>query len=152
LTGKQVYIDTNIFIYVATRHPDYYAKCHDVLEALVSGDFEAYGSKLVLFELFGAISKYSVDAAYEPSLAYLSLPIKLIEPSLEALELAREIARTARVTYDSLHAALAISSGADTIVTEDLKDWKKIKNKWRQISARYSLKELHVYSPTHGYL
>ena len=44
LRGKRVYIDTNIFIYVALKHPQYYRDCHTILEMLVSREFIGYGS------------------------------------------------------------------------------------------------------------
>jgi predicted nucleic acid-binding protein len=152
LSGKRVYIDTNIFAYLALAHPDYYAKCREVLEALVSGDFEGYGSYLVLFELFGALSKYSFDAAYEAAVAYLELPIEMVEPSSETLDFAREIARQARVTYDALHAALAAVAGVQVVVTEDTRDWSRIERVWDRIVERYGVGGLRIFSPTRGYL
>ena len=64
LRGRQVYIDTNIYVYVALNNPMFYSKCYNVLSMLVSKEFIGYTSHLVLFELFGALSRISVEAAY----------------------------------------------------------------------------------------
>ena len=46
---------------------------------LISKEFIGYGSHLVLFELFGALSKVNVDAAYEAIDACLNLPLIILE-------------------------------------------------------------------------
>ncbi len=119
---KRVYIDTNIYIYVALKHPDFYRKCYNVLDMLVSKEFTGYGSHLVLFELFGALSKIDVDAAYEAVNSYLNFPLTMLEVNRDTLTYAREIAMLARVTYDSLHAAPIAQNDIDLVVTEDLEN------------------------------
>ena len=39
MKGKQVYIDTNIFVYVALKHPDFYRACYNILNLLISKEF-----------------------------------------------------------------------------------------------------------------
>lgn len=150
MKGRRVYIDTNIFIYVALKHPDYYEQCYKVLEMLVSKEFSGYGSHLVLFELFGALSRLSVEAAYEAANSYLSLPLTMLELNRETLDYAREIAMLSNVTYDSLHAALVAQNNIDVVVSEDISDWGRILRTWPKIKKRFRTKDLIVISPTKG--
>ena len=147
---KRVYIDTNIFIYVALKHPDFYRKCYDVLEMLVSKEFIGYGSHLVLFELFGTLSKINVEAAYEAAISYLDLPLTMLELNRETFNYAREIAVLSKVTYDSLHAALIAQNGIDIIISEDLEDWSKILRIWPKVKEKLGVKDLMFISPTKG--
>jgi predicted nucleic acid-binding protein len=80
----------------------------------------------VLFELFGALARVSVEAAYEATVSYLNLPLTMLELNRETLDYAREIAKLSNVTYDSLHAALVAQNNVDTVVTEDIDDWSRI--------------------------
>lgn len=62
---KKVYIDTNIFIYIATKNPDYFDSSYNLLRKILREKFLVHGSKLVVFELFGAVK------------SILPLPMKL---------------------------------------------------------------------------
>lgn len=150
LRGRQVYIDTNIFIYVALKHPDFYRGSYEVLHMLVSEEFTGYGSHLVLFELFGALSKLNVEAAYEAVNAYLDLPLKILELNRDTFIYAREIAKLSGTTYDALHAAIIAQNNLDIIVTEDIENWEKILKIWSKIKKLFKTKDLFVFSPTKG--
>jgi len=145
-----VYIDTNIFVYVALKHPDFYDSCLEVLEMLVEGHFKGCGSNFVVFELFGSLARLNPLAAYEAVKAYLQLPITLLELDDRALEYARDIAERVRVTYDAIHAGLMARHGIEVVVTEDLRDWLKIARAWQQLEKRHGWRPLTVYSPTRG--
>ena len=105
LRGKRVHIDTNVFVYVAVKHPELYEACRKVLEGLVNEEYAGYGSHLALFELFGSLSKISAEAAYEAATAYLDLPLHILHIDRDTLVLARDVARLSRTTYDAVHAA-----------------------------------------------
>jgi len=150
LRGRRVYIDTNIFIYVALKHPDFYRQCYSVLDMLVSKEFSGYGSHLVLFELFGALSRISVKAAYEAVSAYLDLPLITLELNRETFNYAKEIATLSNVTYDSLHAALVAQNSISVVVSEDIKDWSRILRVWPKIKEKFKTEDLVVVSPTKG--
>jgi len=145
-----VYIDTNVFVYVALKHPDFYRECYNVLDMLVSGEFTGFGSHLVLFELFGVLSRFNVEAAYEAVNSYLDLPLTILELNRETFSYAREVAKLSGVTYDSLHAALIAQNGIDVVVTEDIEDWGKIVRVWSKIKEKFKVKDLIVVSPTKG--
>ena len=147
---KRVYIDTDIFVYVALKHPDYYKKCYSVLELLTLKEFTGYGSQLVLFELYGALSKLNVEAAYEAVKSYLNLPLTILEVNRDTFRYAKEIAALTGITYDSIHAALVAQNNIDVVVTEDLKDWHKILRAWPKIKEKLNTRELIVLSPTKG--
>ena len=150
LRGRRAYIDTNVFVYVATGHPEFYSACMEVLEMVAKGEARGLGSHLVLFELFGALSKLSPVAAYEAADAHLSLPIRLVAPTRRTLKVARDVAELANVTYDALHAALAAEGGAEIIVTEDLEHWRRIASAWSKVARKHELGDLQVLSPTQG--
>jgi len=150
LKEKRVYIDTDIFVYVALKHPDYYKKCYSVLELLTLKEFTGYGSQLVLFELYGALSKLNVEAAYEAVKSYLNLPLTILEVNRDTFRYAKEIAALTGITYDSIHAALVAQNNIDVVVTEDLKDWHKILRVWPKIKEKLNTRELIVLSPTKG--
>ncbi|RLF22235.1 MAG: VapC-like toxin [Thermoprotei archaeon] len=150
LRRKRVYIDTDIFIYVALKHPDFYRDCYNVLNMLVTKEFSGYGSHLVLFELFGALSRISVEAAYEAVNSYLDLPLTMLELNRETFDYAREIARLSKVTYDSLHAALVAQNDVDIVVSEDIEDWSRILRVWPKVKEKLKVKDLTLISPTKG--
>jgi len=150
LKGKLVYIDTNIFVYVALKHPDFYRKCYDILDMLVLKEFTGYSSHLVLFEFFGALSKINIEAAYEVVNSYLDLPLTILELNRETFDYAKEITMLLKTTYDSLHAALVAQNGIDIVVTEDIENWSKILVAWQRIKEKYGIKDLVVLSPTKG--
>lgn len=152
LKGRRVYIDTNIFVYIALRHPEYFEQCFRVVEGLVLKEFEGYGSDLVSFELFGALSRISVEAAYEAVNAYLDLPLTILRPNRETYVYAYRIAKLSKTTYDAVHAALVAQNGIEVVVTEDLSDWSRILNSWHILEEEFGVKGLTVLSPTRGQL
>ena len=150
LKGKRVYIDTNIFIYVALKHPRFYEGSRKVLEMLVSEEFKGYGSHFVAFELFGSLSRISVEAAYEAVNAYLDMPITMLHPVRETYEYARLIASLSKTTYDAIHAALIAQHRVEVMATEDLEDWRRILRIWPEVAGRTGARSLTVLSPTRG--
>jgi len=117
---------------------------------LVSKEFNGYGSHLVLFELFGTLSRINVEAAYEAANSYLNLPLTILELNRETLDYAREIATLSNVTYDSLHAALVAQNNINVVVSEDMNDWGRILRVWPKIKNRFETEDLIVISPTRG--
>ena len=150
MKGKRVYIDTNIFIYVALKDPEFYKRCYSILDMLISKEFIGYGSHLILFELFGALSRINVEAAYEAVNSYLDLPLTILELNRETFNYAKEIAMLSRTTYDSIHAALIAQNRLDAVVTEDIENWSKILRIWAKIKEKFNAKDLIVVSPTKG--
>ncbi|HID17856.1 TPA: VapC-like toxin, partial [Candidatus Bathyarchaeota archaeon] len=84
---------------------------------LASKEFDDYGFQLILFKLFGSLSRINVDATYEDAVSHPNFPIGMLKLDRGALDYA--MAKLSRVTYDSLHAALAARNAVDVVVTED---------------------------------
>jgi len=118
----------------------------------VNGDYEGYGSELVVFELFGSLSKINPIAAYEAVTYYLDLPIKILKTDRSVFQIAREISKESQTSYDAIHAALMMKNNINTIITEDLNDWLRIKKIWTKVSKKIGLetKELVIISPKRG--
>ena len=150
MRGKRVFLDTNIFVYVALKHPDFHDSCYEILELLVDEYYHGYGSDLILFELFGALSKINPKAAYEAAISYLNLPIVRLEINRDVIKVAWKIAEKSGVTYDSIHAATMMINGINLIITEDLADWLKIKKCWKNVAEELDIKinDLIIYAPS----
>jgi predicted nucleic acid-binding protein len=122
------YVDTNIFVYSALGHPVYGKSCKQIIDDIQSQKIKAYCSFLVPIELLGSIAKINIEKAPTAVNAFFSLPITMIPIEERTLQDAANITLETGVKYDSIHAACMQRNGLDTIITEDITDWKKIKN------------------------
>ena len=122
------YIDTNIFVYSALAHPIYGTACKQIIDDIQNEKIKAYYSFLVPIELLGSLSKIDAAKAAIALDAFFSLPINMIPIDQQTLHDAASITLQSGVHYDSVHAACMRRNGLDTIITEDAKDWKKIKH------------------------
>jgi predicted nucleic acid-binding protein len=121
------YIDTNIFDYSALAHPVYGKCCKQIIDDIQNEKIEAYCGFLVPIELLGSLSKIDPAKAAIALDAFFSLPINMIQIDERVLQGAATIMLDSGVSYDSVHAACMQKQGLDTIITEDITDWKKIK-------------------------
>jgi len=122
------YIDTNIFDYSALAHPVYGKACKHIIDDVQNGKIEAYCSFLVPIELLGSLARIDAEKAAIAVAAFFSLPISMIQIDEWILQEAASIMLDSGISYDSIHAACMRRNGLDTIITEDAKDWKKIKS------------------------
>ena len=122
------YIDTNIFDYSALAHPVYGRSCKQIIDDIQNGKIQAYCGFLVPIELLGSLAQIDKEKAAIALEAFFSLPIKMIQIDEQILQNAASIMLRSGVSYDSIHAACMHSEGLDTIITEDAKDWRKIKD------------------------
>jgi predicted nucleic acid-binding protein len=122
------YIDTNIFDYSALAHPTYGKACKSIVDDIQNKTIKAYCSFLVPIELLGSLARIDAEKAGIAVAAFFSLPISMIQIDEEVLHDAARIMLDSGVSYDSIHAACMKRRGLDTIITEDVTDWKKIKN------------------------
>lgn len=122
------YIDTNIFDYSALAHPVYGEACKHIIEDIQNRKIEAYCSFLVPIELLGSLARIDREKAAIALTAFFSLPINMIQVDEWVLQRAASVMRDSGVSYDAVHAACMNTKGLDTIITEDVADWKKIRN------------------------
>ncbi len=122
------YIDTNIFDYSALAHPVYGKACKHIIDDIQDGKIEAHCGFLVPIELLGSLARIDPEKAAIALAAFFSLPINMIQIDEQTLQDAATVMVQSGVSYDSIHAACMLRQGLDTIITEDVADWKKIKN------------------------
>ncbi len=122
------YIDTNIFDYSALAHPIYGRACKHIIDDIQNEKIKAYCSFLVPIELLGSLAHIDKEKAAIAVAAFFSLPISMIQINEWVLQDAASIMLESGISYDSVHAACMRRQGLDTIITEDIKDWKKVKN------------------------
>ncbi len=121
------YIDTNIFVYSALAHPTYGNACKSIIDHIQNEKIKAYCGFLVPIELLGSLARIDAEKAGIAVAAFFSLPIGMIQIDEEVLHDAANIMINSGVTYDSIHAACMRRKDLDTVITEDITDWKKIK-------------------------
>ncbi|KPV64539.1 MAG: hypothetical protein AOA65_0934 [Candidatus Bathyarchaeota archaeon BA1] len=122
------YVDTNIFDYSALAHPVYGKACKQVIDDIQNEKINAHCSFLVPIELLGSLAQIDVEKASIAVAAFFSLPINMIQVDEWVIRDAVSIMLQFKVSYDSIHAACMRRKGLDTIITEDIKHWNKIKN------------------------
>jgi predicted nucleic acid-binding protein len=121
------YVDTNIFVYSALAHPIYGEACKQIIDDIQNQEIKAYCGFLVPIELLGALARLDPKKAAVAVEAFFSLPINMIPIDERTLQNAAKLTLESGVSYDCVHAACMHSKGLDTIITEDITDWKKIK-------------------------
>jgi len=123
-----LYIDTNIFDYSALAHPVYGKACKHIIDDIQNEKIEAYCSFLVSIELLGSLAQIDTQKASIAVAAFFSLPISMIQIDEWILRDAASIMLESGISYNSIYASCMRRKGIDTIITEDTKQWKKIKN------------------------
>ena len=120
------YIDTNIFDYVALKHPKYGLACKKITDDIRDGRLKAYCSYLVPIEILGSLARVNRKIAAGAILAFFSFPIDMIPIDERIIREASEITLETGVGYDSIHAAAMRRRNIRTIITEDIEHWRKI--------------------------
>lgn len=122
-----VYLDSNVLVYHALRHPRFLSKTTQLLNKIDSGEVLGIVSIQTLGEVYNAVDRELGDPkAFEATAAIISLVNEFIATDLAAFIQARDIAQKHAVSiWDALHVALAVRAGADKIISNDT-DFKKI--------------------------
>lgn len=141
------YIDTNIYDYVALKHPRYGVACKQILEDVAEGRLEGHGSLLVAIEILGSLSEITPEIAKGALEAYFSLPIRAAPLHQHVIENASEIAVKTNVSYDAIHAAAMCASKVSTIITEDIAHWDRIRRRWPSLKTKMDLDMITVVRP-----
>jgi predicted nucleic acid-binding protein len=150
----RAYIDTNIYIYVAIRNIKYFDLCKEILKDVMRGNVEAYGSSLVAIEILGSLSKIDPFIANEALKSYLSMPIKDLEITEEVLLIAAYLNMQVNLRYDAVHAALAIKNNIPNIITNDVDDFKRVKDNFntiieslKRVGIKLELDRINIITP-----
>lgn len=120
------YIDTNIFDYVALKHPKYGQACKKITDDIRDGRLKAYCSYLVPMEILGSLSRVDQKMATRAIVAFFSFPIDMIPIDERIIREASEITLETGIVYDAIHAAAMRRRNLQTIITEDVEHWRKI--------------------------
>ena len=128
-----LYLDANVFIYAAINTQEIGEKARALLQKIQQGEQQAVTSVLTFDEVFWSIKKRKPELAQETSYVLLNFPNLEIIPAdrklaLFALKIINEYNLAPR---DALHAATAIASNADCVVSTD-SHFDKIKELTRQ--------------------
>ena len=117
-----LYLDSNIFIYATVNTKELGEKARSLLQKIQQGEEKAQTSALTFDEVFWAIKKYNLEAAFEACQALLNfLNLEIIpanrELVLSALQIIKEYNLAPR---DAIHAATAIAGKAEAVVSADM--------------------------------
>ncbi len=127
LSGKRVYLDTNIFIYALEDYPEWHEVVTAIFDGICDQKFEAFSSELILTELLVKPLKTG-----HPDLADKYKDILESQTSLPLCPVNREVLIRAAVlragsglrTPDAIHLATALNLNCDIVLTND----KRIKS------------------------
>jgi predicted nucleic acid-binding protein len=125
---KIAYVDTNIFDYVILKNEKYSKACKTILEG-IGTRFDAVCSIQVPIELLGSTSAVNTMLAHDGLLGFFSFNLRVVGVSEKLLFSAASISKETGISgYDAIHVATMVQEGIRTIITENYKDFKKIKN------------------------
>jgi predicted nucleic acid-binding protein len=116
-----MYLDSNVFIYAAINTEEHGKKARSLLQRVQQGYEKAATSALTFDEVFWSVKKHSKILAQETCRALLNFS------NLEIISVDRELALSALgiieecglAPRDAIHAATAIATKAECIVSTD---------------------------------
>lgn len=116
-----LYLDSNIFIYATLNTKDIGEKARSLLQKIQQGEEEAQTSALTFNEVFWAIKKHNLEAAFEASQALLNFPnLEIVSADRELVLSALEIMKEHHLDpRDAIHAATAITKKTNILVSTD---------------------------------
>ncbi|MBI4148803.1 type II toxin-antitoxin system VapC family toxin [Candidatus Woesearchaeota archaeon] len=122
-----VYIDSNIFLYVALRNPDFFKSCEQLLLKVQQQEILAITSVVTLCEVHYEVQKQlGIEAANLTVQSILSLPMTVVALDLHILSSALHQVKEHRLqTMDAVHYATALAFTTDTFYSYD-KDFNRI--------------------------
>lgn len=122
-----VYVDTSPVIYTVEQHPDYFALLDPLWAASESGQIQVVSSEMILLEtLTGALKRNDPQLIADYEKVLTASELNLIPISSALLRDAARLRASVNIkTPDAIHAATALASGCDLLITND-KDLKRI--------------------------
>lgn len=125
-----IYIDTSPLIYLVERNPEYFAKMLRIVDVIETAPLQVFTSVMTLAEILVQPLRLG-----NTDLAQQYLDILVIRDDYELVEFSTDIAISAAAiraryslrTADAVHAATAVLSGCDAILTND-RDFKRVQD------------------------
>ena len=116
-----LYLDSNVFIYAAINTQEQGNKARALLQKIQQGQEKAATSALTFDEVYWSIKKHKQELAKETCNALLNFPnLKIIPFTRELAQKALEIIEESHLQpRDAIHAATAIATEADCIISTD---------------------------------
>ena len=122
-----IYVDTAPVVYTVEKHPDYFALLDPLWAASESGQIRVVSSEMILLEtLTGALKRNDQRLIADYERVLTASEINLIPISSALLRDAARLRASINIkTPDAIHAATALASGCDQLITND-KDLKRV--------------------------
>src|SRR4030067_2154449 len=113
-----LYLDSNIFIYATVNTKELGEKARSLLQKIQQGEEKAQTSALTFDEVFWAVKKHDLEAAFEACQALLNFPnLDIVPVDRELVVFALQLIKEHHLApRDAIHAATAIAGKADAIV------------------------------------
>ena len=121
-SGKRVYLDTNIFIYLIEGNPSFQPIIETISTALSNGTFQAYSSLIALTEILPPLVKRGEEKVIAGTIEIMtqsglvSFASANGDVCIQAGFLRGELGMKAP---DALHVATAVYQGCDIFLTND---------------------------------
>jgi predicted nucleic acid-binding protein len=121
---KRILIDTNLFIYLMEKHPQYFEVARDVFLQIEKGQVYGITSTLVLTEVLTKPLKdnnENLARSYKAAIStFPNLSVKNIDSSV-CIIAAELRAKYGFKTPDAIFIATAIEEGAEVFITNDIR-------------------------------
>ena len=120
ITGRQVYFDTNIFIYLLEGNVEYASQINTIYTALQNREMTACSSELLFTEILPPIVKQN-NAAFEIVKGFINENFFQMMPLTEDICILAGFLRSdfPMKTPDALHVATALEQNCDVFLTND---------------------------------
>ena len=117
-----IYLDSNVFIYATVNTAEVGEKARSLLQRIQQGEERAETSALTFDEVFWVVKKLNFESAFEACMALLNFPnLEIVSVDKELTISALQIIKKYRLApRDAIHAATAIATKAEIIVSTDV--------------------------------
>ena len=134
-----LYLDSNVFVYAAINSKDLGENARELLQKIQQGEMQAETSALTFDEVFWAVKKFDLDAAFEACHALLNFPnLDIVPVDRELVVFALQLIKEHHLApRDAIHAATAIVGKADALVSTDA-HFDKIEELKRRLLETYA--------------
>ena len=134
-----LYLDSNVFVYAAINTKDLGENARELLQKIQQGEMQAETSALTFDEVFWAVKKFDLDAAFEACHALLNFPnLDIVPVDRELVVFALQLIKEHHLApRDAIHAATAIVGKADALVSTDA-HFDKIEELKRRLLETYA--------------